>query len=115
MKDLIKIITHRIKMLCSLREPPYELPADSFIDKASEDIINAIFDTWHWISIKDGLPKHNQFFLGVSKSGNMVVLRCDLHIYNEPIDYVFMNPELTHQVRDITHWMPLPRTPEKAG
>lgn len=67
---------------------------------------------YEWISVNDKLPEHNQFFLGVSKSGNMTVLRCDLHINNKPIDYVFMSPDLTHQVKDITHWMPLPELPK---
>jgi hypothetical protein len=44
MNGLISIVTGRIKRLCSLREPPYELPADSFIDEASEDIINSFIN-----------------------------------------------------------------------
>ena len=65
-----------------------------------------------WISVKDKIPEHNQFVLGCSKGGNMIVARCDLHINGQHLlDYVFMSTNLTHQITGITHWMPLPEPP----
>lgn len=67
----------------------------------------------NWISVKDRVPEHNQFFLGTGTSGQMEVLRCDLHQNGEKVfDYVFMTPSLKHQVKGITHWMPLPEPPK---
>jgi len=62
-----------------------------------------------WISVKDRLPEHNQFVLCVGTSKNMAVLRCDLDMNN----YVFMFPDLKHQVKGVTHWMPLPEPPNE--
>lgn len=65
-----------------------------------------------WISVKDGLPEHNQFILASDEAGNMMVVRCDIHRNgNKVIDYVFMMTDLTRQVIGISHWMPLPEPP----
>ncbi len=67
----------------------------------------------NWISLEDRMPAHQQFFLAVGTSGQMMVLRCDLHQNGDHlIDYVFMHPDLTHQVKGVTHWMPLPEPPK---
>ena len=62
-----------------------------------------------WINIKDKAPEHNQFVLCIGSSNNMMVLRCDMMWAN---NYVFMSPDLTHQIRGVTHWMELPEPPK---
>lgn len=99
MNNLIQIVTERIKKLCNLREPPFELPADSFIDKASEDIIYKIFEMWQWIDVKDRMPEIDDRYLVIED-----------HHYN----WIGIST-MRHGKFDIniTHWMPLPQPPIK--
>lgn len=113
MNELIKIVTERIKKLSSLREPPYELPADSFIDKASKDIIYSIFNTWTWISVKDVLPSHDQLVLAVPKNINCPAVLRFQEGSGSGNGYLFMWPDLKGQVLNISHWMPLPQPPKE--
>lgn len=101
MNEMVRMVTKRIKKLCGLREPNYELPADSSIDSASIDIIQTIFNMWQWISVKDRLPPINTLILVYEKEGKVTLSG----IYN--LEH-FKSDECT-----ISHWMPLPQPPKE--
>ena len=42
--EIIRYAVNRIKKLISLREPNYELPADSFVEEAIKDILTYVYD-----------------------------------------------------------------------
>ncbi len=99
MDNMIRMATSRIKQLCGLREPPFELPSDSFIDKAAEDIIRDIFNSWQWIDANECMPKYDGRYLVVEN-----------HSYR----WIGIST-MRHGSFDmkISHWMPLPNPPKE--
>lgn len=61
-----------------------------------------------WISVKDRLPEKEQFVLCCQKGyvPRVALFHCDTN-------YLFLSPDCMRvQFIDITHWMPLPESPE---
>jgi len=64
-----------------------------------------------WISVKDKLPSHHQLVLAIPKNvACPVVLKFEAGA-GSGNGYLFMLPDLTGQVLNISHWMPLPELP----
>lgn len=127
--------TERIKKLCSLRQPPYELPADSFIDEASEYIIRAVFDSWSWIKAEDRLPPLDPSGMDEGDGISDPLIICytckddPYHIYRRighctkiegkikwGVSELFtwdILPQNNEELITVTHWMPLPNVPKE--
>lgn len=68
---------------------------------------------YQWIPVKDQLPEHEQLVLAVPKDvASPAVLRFQAGS-GSGNGYLFMWPDLKAQVRDISHWMPLPEPPHE--
>jgi Protein of unknown function (DUF551) len=61
-----------------------------------------------WIKCSDRLPDNKDIVLVINKYGEMAVCRTN----KNSLDYIFMLNDTSHQIKDITHWMPLPAPPE---
>ncbi len=115
MNNLTKIVTNTIKKLSSFRTPEYDLPADSLIDKISEEIIHEIFNIWQWIKVEDFLPEIHSQDAPFSWSSPVLCFLKDktIHILCKTNLGDWKNFEGKYSCLDesVTHWIPLPIHP----
>jgi len=96
-----------LKALTTLRVPPYELPADSFLERAALEILNGA----GWQPIATAPKDETTLLLAIPGSEHGVVIGFwseeyqdwfESEISNNPIDVFNGSP---------THWMLLPEPP----
>lgn len=63
----------------------------------------------NWISVEDSLPENKHVVLVYNKWNEMAVCKMDKNVNN----FIFMLNDTSLQIKDVTHWMPLPELPEK--
>ena len=63
-----------------------------------------------WISVNEWLPENQQLVLVLNQENEMAV--CKLKIYHEDQQYIFMLHNTSLQIKNVTHWMPLPDPPK---
>lgn len=78
------------------------------IEKEGIVILNRAACAHQWISVKDRLPENRKLVLAIDEFGEMAV--CEAKI---DYQYIFMLYNTSHQIKNVTHWMPLPEPPKE--
>lgn len=64
-----------------------------------------------WESVNKKMPEHNQIVLVMDEHGEMSV--CKYEVNMATAIYYFILYNTSHQVQKVTHWMNLPKAPNK--
>lgn len=99
MDERLRNAVRVIKGLSSLRNPPYELPADSFLERAAAEIING------WQPIDTAPRDGTEIIVCQAGTGNVEFVR--FYADGEAAWLDRTCDEFFHP----THWMPIPESP----
>ena len=81
----------------------------AYIQQLEQRLVEANKTSMHWISVVERLPEDDGYFLCCRNDGSPDVV-C---MYYGDGDFLTPEPELNNISNVITHWMPLPESPEE--